>query len=145
MWFRCALEGKPMLTSGCPNVMVRQWSGGNSMLRAIAALCLGLGVAADAAAQNCSEIRFAPGASSGEVSGQVTDGQPMCFTFRSGFGQTARLQLFGSENACFTVPGVIDCQGDFSFQTQQQTYTVNVYQLLRSTASEQFALRLTIR
>ena len=114
------------------------------MLRLIAAVFLGVW-ATGAAAQGCQEIRFDRGMSSGEVSGQVTHGQPMCFTFGSGAGQTARLQLTGSDNACFTITDVIDCQTDFSFTTQLQTYTVNVYQLLRSMASEQFTLRLAIQ
>ena len=113
------------------------------MLRLIAAVVLGFW-ATGAAAQSCHEIRFSTGASSGDVSGQVTDGQPMCFTFGSGAGQTARLQLSGSDNTCFSITGVIDCQSEYSFRTQRQIYTVNVFQLFRSTASEQFNLRLTI-
>lgn len=114
------------------------------MFRVIVALFLGLW-ASHAVAQSCSEIRFASGASSGAVSGHVTDGRPLCFTFGSGAGQTAQLQISGSENACFTVDGVVDCRYDFSFTTQPRTYTVNVFQILRSTASEDFTLRLTIR
>ena len=114
------------------------------MLRLIAVAFLGVW-ATGAAAQSCQEIRFARGMSSGEVSGQVTDSQPMCFTFGSGAGQTARLQLTGSDNTCFTITDVIDCQDDFSFTTRRQSYTVHVYQLLRSMASEKFTLRLAIQ
>ena len=114
------------------------------MLRMITVLFLGLW-ATGAIAQSCSEIRFARGASSGEVSGQVSDGQPLCFTFGSGAGQVARLQLSGSQNACFTVPSVVDCQIDFSFTTRHQNYTINVFQLIRNTTSEKFTLQLTIR
>ncbi|SPH17963.1 hypothetical protein DEA8626_01492 [Defluviimonas aquaemixtae] len=114
------------------------------MLRFLSAFLFGLW-ATGAAAQNCSEIKFSPGASAGEVTGQVTDGQPMCFVFGSGAGQTARLQLFGSKNTCFTLTDVVDCRDDFSFPTELRTYEVNVFQLFRSTASEQYTLRLTIR
>lgn len=114
------------------------------MFRSLATL-LFAALATGASAQSCSEIRFAPGASSGEVSGQVTDGSPLCFSFGTGAGQSARLQLFGSENTCFGVTGVIDCQDDFSFRTQRGMYRVMVHQLFRSPASETFTLRLSIR
>ena len=113
------------------------------MLRIITAVFFAVS-ANGAVAQYCPEIKFARGASSGEVSGQVSDTLPLCFLFGSGEGQTARLQLFGSENACFTVAGVIDCQDDFSFRTQGRTYEVGVFQLFRRTAWEHFTLRLTI-
>ena len=114
------------------------------MFRLIAVLLLSLW-ATTAVSQNCSEIRFDRGSSSGEVGGQVTEGWPMCFVFGTGAGQLARLQLFGSENTCFTVPGVTDCQDDYSFYTGSGFYQVNVFQLFRSTASEQFTLRLSIQ
>ena len=114
------------------------------MLRVILAV-IALLWAIPAAAQGCAEIKFARGAVSGDVSGRVGDGAPMCFTFGSGSGQTARLQLFGSDNTCFTVAGVIDCQADYSFVTRRQTYRVDVFQLMRSAGTERFTLRLTIR
>jgi len=109
-----------------------------------AAALLAAAGATEAPAQGCIEIRFQPGAVSGEVSGRVTDGAPLCFTFGSGAGQTARLQLFGSENVCFSVAGVVDCQDDFSFRTAPTTYRVDVVQLFYAPTWEQFALRLTI-
>jgi hypothetical protein len=114
------------------------------MLKVILAL-VALAWAVPASAQSCSEIRFAKGAVSGEVSGQVSDGYPLCFQFGTGAGQTVRLQLFGSGNTCFGVSGVIDCQDDFSFRTQRGTYYVNVSQLFRNNGAENFTLRLTIR
>ena len=98
-----------------------------------------------AAAQACSEIRFAPGAFSGEVGGQVADGAPLCFTFGAGAGQTARVQILGNDNTCFTLPGIVDCQADFSFTTRARTYEVRVFQLVRRPGAETFTLRLTIR
>ena len=98
-----------------------------------------------ASAQSCPEIRFARGASSGEVSGAVSEGAPLCFTFGSGAGQTARIQLFGSRNTCFGVEGIQDCQDDFSFRTQSRSYHINVHQLFRGPGYENFVLRLTIR
>ena len=100
---------------------------------------------AAAAAQPCSEIRFQRGAHSGEVAGRVTDLEPLCFTFAAAAGQTARVELLGSENTCFTIPGVTECQADVSFRTAARGYEVQVYQLFRRLAWEAFRLRLTIR
>lgn len=100
--------------------------------------------AGGARAEDCTEIKFAPGTSSGEVSGTVIEGRPVCLSFGSGAGQTARLQLFGSDNACFTVFDVVDCQIDYSFRTERKTYTLNVFQLFPSPSYEQFTFRLTI-
>ncbi|MEM7644319.1 MAG: hypothetical protein AAF366_17605 [Pseudomonadota bacterium] len=97
-----------------------------------------------AAAQSCSEIRFAPGTASGEVTAGVTDGRPACFRFGSGNDQVARIQLFGSENACFNVRGVVDCQDDFSFRTERQTYVIDVTQLFPAPDIEDVRIRLTI-
>ena len=109
----------------------------------LALFCGGL-----ASAQGCHEIKFARGASSGEVGGFVSETESLCFTFGSGAGQTARVELFGSENACFVVDGIVDgsvdCIDDFTFTTQRRMYQVNVYQLFRSLGVEQFRLRLTI-
>ncbi|ETX29293.1 hypothetical protein [Roseivivax isoporae] len=119
-----------------------------AILGAAAALCLGAGLSAvlpdRAGAQSCSEIRFARGASSGEVSGRVAEGEALCYSFGTGSGQTARLQLFGSRNTCFAVLGVVDCQEDFSFRTQAGTYEVYVAPLFRTATYETFTLRLTI-
>ncbi|EPX78438.1 hypothetical protein [Salipiger mucosus] len=108
-------------------------------------LAIGLGFVAQAsAAQSCSEIRFARGASSGEVSGYTIDGEPRCYTFGSGAGQTATVELFSTGNACFTIAGVVDCRAEYRFTTNRQTYRIGVYQLLRSPSYEEFRLRLTI-
>lgn len=114
------------------------------MVKAILGAVLLAAAASTAEAQGCMEIRFQPGAVSGEVTGRVTEGAPLCFIFGSGAGQTARLQLFGSQNACFSISGVVDCQDDFSFRTAPATYQVTVFQLFRAPSWEQFTLRLTI-
>ncbi len=114
------------------------------MLRAVAISFLTV-FAFGAAAEGCPAIKFAKGASSGEVSGQVTDGAPRCFSFTAGAGQTARLQLSGSENACFTVYDVADCRIDLSIPTEAGTYRLIVAQLFPAPRAEAFTLRLTIR
>jgi hypothetical protein len=113
--------------------------------KALALGCAVLAACGPTWAQACSEIRFARGAFSGEAAGQVADGAPLCYTFGSGAGQTARLQILGNDNTCFTVRGVVDCQADFSFATSAQTYEVRVFQLVRRPGAETFTLRLTIR
>lgn len=114
------------------------------MLRILATL-LFTSLAGAAAAQGCSEIRFAPGAFAGEVSGRVSERQPLCFTFGSGAGQQARVQVFGSNNVCFNLRGVADCRDDFAFRTRKQTYVIDVNQLFAGPGHETFTLRLTIR
>ena len=114
------------------------------MVRYFAAIGLLL-LATEASAQACQEIRFAPGAVSGDVQGQVSEGQPLCFSFATGAGQTARLQLSGTQNACFNVRGLVDCQDDFSFRTAARSYQVDVHQLFRGPGAETFSLQLSIR
>lgn len=114
-------------------------------MKIIALIVFFLGIANVASAQACSEIRFAPGASYGDVSGRVTDNEPQCFRFGAGAGQTARVQIFGNENVCFTIPGVVDCQADYSFRTEQSAYQVEVYQLFRALDWEQYTMRLSIQ
>ena len=114
------------------------------MLRMVAVLFLAF-LASGATAEDCPAIKFAKGASSGEVSGQVTDGDARCFSFAAGTGQTARLQLSGSENVCFTVYDIADCQIDLSFPTGARTYRPIVAQLFPAPRAEAFTLRLTIR
>ncbi len=113
-------------------------------MKFLIAFCCVLFWALGASAQGCHEIKFARGASSGEVSGQVSETESLCFTFGSGAGQTARIEIFGSENACFVVDGIVDCTDDFTFTTQRRIYQIYVYQLFRSLGVEQFRLRLTI-
>lgn len=101
--------------------------------------------ATGATSQECEEIRFSPGASLGEVSGRVIEGSPTCYTFASGAGQTATLVLSGSENACFTIDGVVDCRVNYNFETARRTYTVGVSQLFPKTEAETFSLELSIQ
>jgi hypothetical protein len=70
---------------------------------------------------------------------------PMCFTFGSGTSQTARLDLSGSDNVCFSIEDVVDCQSNYNFATARRTYTVTVFQLFPQPAAEIFNLRLTIQ
>ncbi|WP_226780945.1 hypothetical protein [Oceaniglobus trochenteri] len=114
------------------------------MLRIVLATLVALW-ATGAAAQSCSEIKFARGASSGAVSGVVAPGESICFLFGSGAGQTARIRLSGSNNVCFGIDGIDDCQEDFSFRTQAATYVIRVHQLFRSARTEPFRLDLSIR
>lgn len=69
----------------------------------------------------------------------------MCYTFGSGAGQIARLVLSGSDNACFTIDDVVDCQTNYSFETARQTYSVGVFQLFPRSEPETFNLQLNIQ
>jgi len=69
----------------------------------------------------------------------------MCLTFGSGAGQTARLELSGSNNACFTIDDLVDCQSNYSFRTAEQMYRFRIFQLFPKTSAENVSLRLTIQ
>ncbi len=101
-------------------------------------------LATGVSAEECKEIRFASGKSSAVVSGRVIEASPMCLTFSTGAGQTARLDQSGSDNACFTIEGVVDCQESYSFRTDQQTYRFRIFQLFPRSESEVVSLRLSI-
>ena len=84
------------------------------MLKFISTLGLVL-LASGAAAQSCTEIRFAPGASSGVVSENIGFEEYHCYRFSSGAGQTATLKLSAGLYVCFTIRDVVDCQGEYVF------------------------------
>jgi hypothetical protein len=96
-------------------------------------------------AQDCSEIRFAKGAISGSVSAKVKEGASRCYSFATGSGQSAHLKLTGSQNACFTIMDVADCQQSFSFTTREKLYKVEIFQLMPAPSAEKVVLTLSIR
>lgn len=112
------------------------------MHRLVLAALFGL-LATAASAQSCREIKFARGASSGEVTGIVSDTKTDCYTFGTGAGQAVRLQSLGNLNICLTMSN-IDCTGDIAFTSRKGTYQVNVMPLFRS-GGDAYRLRLTIR
>ena len=75
------------------------------MNRILVASVLALGaLGAGAQAQDVREIRFAPGASSGTVSGAVVRGTRDVYAFTARKGQTAELRLVSLEsNAAFSI------------------------------------------
>ena len=99
------------------------------MHRLVLAALFGL-LATAASAQSCREIKFARGASSGEVTGIVSDTKTDCYTFGTGAGQAVRLQTLGNLNICLTMSN-IDCTGDIAFTSRKGTYQVNVSQYNR--------------
>ncbi|WP_439521612.1 hypothetical protein [Marivita sp.] len=114
------------------------------MFRFVIALGLGLW-ASESDAQNCKEIKFARGSSSGVVNEMIGFNEYHCYTFRSGAGQTARLTLSASPFACFTVRDVVDCQDEYTFTTQARSYEILVSTFDRRAAYGPYALQLSIR
>lgn len=97
------------------------------------------------AQQSCKEIRFAPGASSGAVSGMIAARESVCYRFGSGAGQTARLRLVTGPFACFNVDEFVECQGEATFTTQARSYRVTVFTFDSRRAYGPYSLELSIR
>lgn len=117
---------------------------GFAMFRLIAVLILSMW-GSGAVGQSCTEIRFAPGASSGDVHGKIGFNEYHCYRFRSGAGQTARLKLSAGPFACFSVRDIVDCQDDYIFNTQARAYEVIVSTFDRRAAYGPYLLELSIR
>ncbi len=96
-------------------------------------------------AQGCSEIRFARGASSGEVSGVAPAEGIACYTLGVGAGQQARVRVVGENGMAFNIPGVAENQDDVRFVTRPGTYRIDVYQTFRSVTALPFRLFVEIR
>lgn len=97
------------------------------------------------AQQSCKEIRFAPGASSGVVSGMIAARESVCYRFGSGAGQTARLKLVTGPYACFNVDEIVECQGEATFTTQARSYKITVFTFDSRRAYGPYSLELSIR
>lgn len=98
-----------------------------------------------AAAQGCSEIRFARGAFSGEVMGVAPAEGIACHTIAVGDGQRARVRVVGDNGMAFNIPGVAENQDDARFVTRPGTYRIDVYQTFRSAADLPYRLFVEVR
>jgi len=114
------------------------------MFRFIVALGLGLW-ASESVAQDCTEIRFSQGSSSGVVKDKIGFNEYHCYRFGSGAGQTARLKLSAGPYACFTIRDVVDCRDEYAFTTQARTYEIIVSTFDRRAAYGPYSLQLSIR
>ncbi|WP_164196234.1 hypothetical protein [Salipiger sp. PrR003] len=117
------------------------------MLKFVGLLCAGM-IATGAYAQSCPEIRFAPGASSGVVSGNVVEDGVACFRFGAGAGQTATARIIAEPigDLCLVVIGEVDClQSEYTWKTQRGTQELRVGHMYRSVGTTPFKLELSIR
>lgn len=113
--------------------------------RLLPALPLCLLLAAGAApAQTCEAIRFAPGASSGEVAGLAPPDGVLCYALEVGEGQRARVRVLDGRNVAFSVEGRVDAQEDYAFVTERGTDRILVFQLMRAAAPEPFVLEVSV-
>jgi hypothetical protein len=101
-----------------------------------------------AAQERCQEIRFAPGASSGTIEGEIPPEAQLCYTIKVGDGQRAEALIEGPE-AQFPVIMIDGLTGDggeqsVSWLTRAGTYEVRVMTLFRYGANTPFRLRLSV-
>lgn len=97
-----------------------------------------------AGAQSCTEIRFARGASSAEVTGSAPADGVICYALSTGAGQQARLRVLEGNNTIFTIEGLVDAQNDYSFRTKARTYRILVGQLMRAARDQPFRLHVSV-
>jgi hypothetical protein len=104
---------------------------------------------ADAAsAQACREIRFAAGASSGVIEGEIPPDAQLCYTIEVGNGQTAEATIQGPDEQfpIIMVDGITREGGDQTavWQTLAGTYTIKVMTLFRYGANTPFRLEISV-
>ena len=98
-----------------------------------------------AAAQNCSEIRFARGAYSGDVVDVAPANGLLCYTVGVGNNQTAYVEILDGPNVAFTIPGVAEAVGYTQFRTRAGSYRIDVFQWSRAVQGQQFRMRVTVQ
>ncbi|EYD71532.1 hypothetical protein Rumeso_04933 [Rubellimicrobium mesophilum DSM 19309] len=116
------------------------------MVRSAVALALGLVPAVASAQAPCQEIRFAPGASEGVVTGEVPADSSLCFTIEVGEGQHAEVSVedLGPDVMIVTVPGVSEVQESIDWTTRAGIYEIRVMPLFRSRGYNAFRLRVAV-
>lgn len=97
-----------------------------------------------AGAQSCAEIRFAPGATSAEIAGSAPAEAVVCYSFATGAGQQARVELLEGRNTAFSIDGLVDARDDYSFRTEARSYRLRVFQLMRAVRDQPFRIRLSV-
>jgi len=97
-----------------------------------------------AAAQSCTEIRFARGASSADITGAAPADGVLCYSFATGAGQQARVRVLEGRNTAFSIEGLADARDDLDFRTEAKTYRMRVFQLMRSARDEPFRIRVSV-
>lgn len=113
-------------------------------IRLAAVLLIGLVAAPAAACDQTTEIRFARGATSGEVSGMAPFPGSRCYTIEVGDAQTVRVTLVDGAGLAFRVDGVVDFATDHAFVSRRGTYRIGVFHQTRSVAAYPFRLRVAV-
>ena len=97
------------------------------------------------AAEECTEIRFAPGATSVEIKGEAPPDDVICYLMRTGANQQAQIQVLEGANTIVTVIDVADARQELSFTTQARQYEILVGQLMRAIEAEPFRILVSVK
>jgi hypothetical protein len=79
------------------------------------------------AQENCQQVIFPKGQTSTTIKGAVPNESPVCYTFNTDAGRTAKLKVTGT-NMAMTVYDVGDDRLEFAFRTKAQAYKFLVFQ-----------------
>jgi hypothetical protein len=96
-------------------------------------------------AQTCQQIRFAPGAFSGEVAGIAPADGCACYFMDVGPRQNARVQVFSDGDAAVSVIGVADNRTDVAWVTTAGRYEICVHRTFRATGGLPFRMFVEVR
>lgn len=104
-----------------------------------------VGLASVANAQGCTQIRFAPGTSSGEVRGTAPAEGCGCYYMDVGEGQRARVRVFSDSDAAVSVFGVADNREDVTWTTRAGRYELCVHRTFRAVQGTPFRMLVEVR
>lgn len=102
------------------------------------------------ASATCSDVRFAPGESSAEISGTVpaedplNPAEPLCYSLDVDDGQRATVSLLSGRNVAISIPGQGDARDKFDFVTQRGTYELHVFPLFPGGEAEPFRIHVEV-
>ncbi|WP_319783402.1 hypothetical protein [Oceanisphaera sp. IT1-181] len=97
------------------------------------------------ATEECTEIRFAHGATSVEIKGEAPPDDVLCYLMRTGANQQAKIQMLEGVNTVVTVLDVADAREEISFTTQARQYEIRVGQLMRAIEAEPFRIFVSVK
>ena len=97
------------------------------------------------AAEECTEIRFAPGATSVEIKGEAPPEDVLCYLIRTGANQKAKIKVLEGSNTMVSVIDVADGREEISFTTQARQYEIRVSQSLRASEAEPFRMLVSVK
>jgi hypothetical protein len=80
------------------------------------------------AQENCQPISFPKGQTSTTIKGVAPTSDPVCYTFNTDAGRTAKLKVAGT-NVAMSVIGEGDDRLEFTFRTKARAYKFLVFQL----------------